>query len=382
MLTRNGWSFVALTVACFVVGLWLDYSELVALGIALLLCLLFAGLWLALRPKVEVRREVIPARISEGEGAAGVITVRNTVRRRCPPMLAFEAFADGSIEIPLPGLKGDASYTGNYLLGTPPRGLYAVGPLRTSHSDPLRLITLGQTHGTEATLWVHPFIHRMSPVPTGRTQDLEGPTSAGAPQGGIAFHSLREYEPGDDLRFIHWRSSARLDKLMVKHTVITNEPTILVLLDTSADPYDDQSFEDAVRVAASLVMACAEKRFPTEFRTTGGIAGSIDPTGHGRNDVLDKLAAVQRSADDPGLEMIIKLAAKREQGVSVGVVTGQPDREQANAVGKIRSRYQMVTFVQLGERLNRPAMSVSGVLGISADTSEDLVRVWKSKVGG
>jgi hypothetical protein len=221
----------------------------------------------------------------------------------------------------------------------------------------------------------------MSPVPTGRSEELEGPTSAGAPRGGIAFHSLREYEAGDDLRLIHWRSTARLNKLMVKHTVITNEPKIMVLLDTRAESYDGDSFEDAVRVAASLIAACVDHRYPTEFRTTGGMRGSIDPAGAGMNDTMDKLAAVTMSKDDPGLPALLRLAASREQGVSLGVVTGQPPREQAQAIGRARSRFQMVTFVQVGEKHGRPAMAISGVLGVSADTSEELARVWKRRIG-
>jgi len=381
MLTRTGWSFVALTAASLAAGVVLDYRELVALGMALGICLLFAASWLALRPRLEVQREVIPARVNEGEGAAGVLRITNIGLRRCPPIVALEAFAGSSITIPLPGLAAGATHTGSYLLPADRRGCYAVGPLRIAHSDPLRLMNRTQSHGSEATLWVHPRIHRMAPVPTGRTQDLEGPTSAGAPQGGITFHSLREYVPGDELRMIHWRSSARLDKLMVRHTVVTNEPTIMVLLDTSTRPYDDESFEDAVRIAASLVAACVDRRFPTEFRTTGGMIGSVDPTGHGLTDVLDKLAGVQRSANDPGLEAIIKMSARRERGVSLGVVSGRTSREEANFVGAVRGRFQMVTLVQLGERLGRPAASVSGLLGIAADTSEDLVRIWKLKVG-
>jgi uncharacterized protein (DUF58 family) len=380
VLTRNGWAFVVLTVVCLAVGIAADYREFVVLGLAFLLCLVFAGLWLALRPRVDVKREVVPARVNEGDGAAGVLTVVNTGRRRCPPILAVESFNDASITLPLPSLAPGASHTGSYLLPADKRGCYAVGPLRVAHSDPLRLVSVTQTHGGVGTLWVHPRLHRMAPVPTGHSQDIDGPTNSSASRGGIAFHSLREYVPGDDLRMIHWRSTARLDTLMVKHTVVTNEPRILVVLDTSAEPYDDDSFEDAVRVAASLVVACADHRFPTEFRTTGGVAGSIDPTGLGRTDVLDKLAAVQRSAG-PGLEAVVGMAARRDQGVSAAVVTGQPGADKAAAVGQVRTRFQMVTFVQVGEKFDRPALPVSGVLGVSGDNSEDVARIWKRKVG-
>ena len=105
------------------------------------------------------------------------------------------------------------------------------------------------------------------------------------------------------------------------------------------------------------------------------------PLGHGRTDVMDKFAAVQPTSDDPGLGKLVSIAARREQGVSLAVITGQPDQEQAQVVGAVRGRFQMVTMVQLGEKFGRPAMALSGVLTIAGDTSEDLVRQWKSKVG-
>ena len=381
MLTRNGWTVAALAVVSLGLGWWLGYVELISLALAFVLCLALAGVWLVLRPRLEVQRELMPNKVSEGDGAAGVLTVRNVGRRRCPPILALEGFEHGSVAIPMAGLAPNATHVASYRLPTDRRGCYAVGPLRIGHADPFGLVSRSQTYGAEATLWVYPRIHRVSPVPTGRSQDLEGPTSTGAPRGGIAFHSLRPYEPGDDPRLIHWRSTARTGSLMVRHTVVTNEPRILVILDTSSASYSDDSFEDAVRVAASLVAAAAERRFPTDFRTTGGVTASIDPAGHGRTDVLDKLAIVQPTSDDPGLGALVRMAARREQGVAVGVVTGQPSREAANTVGVVRGRFEMVTMVQVGERFDRPPMHLSGVLGVNASTSEDFVRVWKARIG-
>jgi hypothetical protein len=97
--------------------------------------------------------------------------------------------------------------------------------------------------------------------------------------------------------------------------------------------------------------------------------------------VLDKLAAVTRTGDDPGLDALLGVAARRDQGVSAAVVTGQPPPERAAALGRVRNRFQMITLVQLGERFDRPALAISGVLSIAADTSEDLARVWKRRIG-
>ena len=380
MLTTNGWTFGVLAVLAFVAGVVLGFVELIVVAFALVLCLVFAVVWLAFRPRVEVHRAVVPNRVHEGDGAAGVLTITNVGSRRCPPTRAVERFAGRSISIEIPALAPGATKTISYLLPANRRGCFAVGPLHLTHGDPLRLVSAGQVHGGQATLWVHPRVERIPPVPTGRTQDMDGPTSAGAPRGGVAFHSLREYVPGDDPRLIHWRSSARLDTLMVRHTVVTNEPKILIVLDTSAEPYTEESFDDAVRAVASLVAACVDHRFPTDLRTTGGVSGSIDPTGLGLTDVMDKLAGVSTSSGDPGLEHLRAVAARREQGVSMCVVTGQPSIEQAKTIGQVRGRYDMTTFVQLGEKFGRPPMNVPGVMGVNGATLAEFARSWRSKV--
>jgi uncharacterized protein (DUF58 family) len=293
VLTRNGWWFAVLAIASLVAGLALSYRELVTIGLALLGCPVVAGVSVLMRPNLDVKREVSPYRVNEGEGASGVITITNAGRRRSAPVEATETLGRSTITMTLPSLAPNATHTAVYRLPTERRGCYTVGPLHISRSDPLGLVRVSQADRVEAFLWVLPRIHKASPIPTGRSQELEGPTSNSAPRGGIAFHSLRDYVPGDDPRLIHWRSTARTGTLMVRHTVITNEPRLLIVLDTSTEPYADESFEDAVRVAASLVSAGVEKRYPTDFRTTGGVSGRVDPTGMGLNDVMDKLAAVQ-----------------------------------------------------------------------------------------
>jgi uncharacterized protein (DUF58 family) len=375
VLTRSGWTFGAIALVSLLAGIVMNFAELVGIGLAFLACVILAVAWLGRRPAIEVSRELAPSRVNEGDGSTGVLTIKNNGSRRSPPVLAVERFAGGSVSVPVPGLASGATHVVGYRLPADRRGCYAVGPLAISHSDPLHLVNSTQTFGAEATLWVHPRVSRVAPIPTGRSQELEGPKSDGAPRGGIAFHSLREYEPGDDLRMIHWRSSARTGTLMVKHTVITNEPRLLLVLDTSASSYEGDSFEDAVRVVASLLAAGVEKRFPTTLRSTGGLRATVDPTGLGKTDAMDKLAAVQ-VGDDAGLEELVKFVSRREQGVAMGVVTGQPTREQALAVGRVRSRFDMVTMIQVGERFGRPPMDVPGVAGVNVASSEDFVRTW------
>lgn len=381
MLTRNGWGAVGLCAACLAIGVLGDLGELLALGWALLAALVVAGVWLFIRPSLDVARDVVPARVAEGERAVGVLTISNRGARRSPPLIAHERLGGQRVRLPLRGLAAAAAQRITYDLPSGRRGIVPVGPLEISHADALGLVGVGYGEGAETRLIVHPRQVRVAPLPTGRSQDFDGPTRSVAPRGGIAFHSLREYVPGDDLRLVHWPTTARTGQLMVKHTVVTNEPRLVIVLDTQAGSYsDERSFDEAVRVAASLLSAGARQHFPTTLHTTGGAMVSIDATGVGLTDALDCLAAVQVSLDDRGLRELTSLAGRRQHGASLGVVTGSVCTQLA-AVSSVRPRYEMATLVQLGPNYGRTTAAVEGVLGFSCADLAEFARVWKARVG-
>jgi hypothetical protein len=62
--------------------------------------------------------------------------------------------------------------------------------------------------------------------------------------------------------------------------------------------------------------------------------------------------------------------------VSLGVVTGQPTDRQRKAIETVRSRYQMISMIQVGGRSGRPRSHIGGVFTLDVRTSGDFARSW------
>jgi len=377
-LTSTG-AWMAVAAVCLVAaGAWADYPELVTLGLAAAGTLLVAALWLLATPKLTVVREIQPRRVFEGEAAQVALTVTNVGRRSSPPLVVTESVAGQRTTVFVPVLAAGGECTVGHPLAVTARGRYVIPPVRLGHSDPLRLVQRGHTSGGEHVVHVLPRVHALSLLTAGGSQDAEGPTVSSAPLGGAAFHGLREYEPGDDWRRIHWGATARTGTVMARHVVVPDEPRQLIVFDTSAIPYPTPSlFEHAVRVAASFCVAAEQAGLPFRLRTTGAADQDRGSA------ALELLSTVSRSSADRGLAGLsdrLRDVISSTQGVALTVVTGQIDAAAAHLLTLVRPRFLSINLAQL---VNSDPSSVTrprGVLAVSAQGSEQFAINWNRLV--
>jgi uncharacterized protein (DUF58 family) len=114
----------------------------------------------------------------------------------------------------------------------------------------------------------------------------------GRPDPGGDFLTLREYQPGDDLRRVHWRSTARRDELMVRQGELRRRAPAVVLLDVRPAAHDRRSFEIAVEACASIVAAIERAGRPVEVVTSAGAPIGTPGQRHLAS-VLDELAVIE-----------------------------------------------------------------------------------------
>ncbi len=193
---------------------------------------------------------------------------------------------------------------GHYELCIAKRGLYRLGPIRISSRFPLGIGERGHTIPGHSELVVHPAIGRLLPGWKRRERELSESSSHANAKLGIFdddFHSIREYRPGDNPRAIHWRSSARHGRVMVKEHQQHREAEIIVLLDLfSTQEFTPTLQEMAVSLAATLCVEQTRHSSSGTYRLS--IAGrelqTLEVTGGSRfrDAALRALAVCQVSA--------------------------------------------------------------------------------------
>ncbi len=333
MLTRSGWAVVTGIVAGTALGRLLAVTELYVLAAVASALVVLALLWVRRPlPRLAVDRHVSPPQLSAGGVGRVEVSLANHGPRRLPPVVIVDP-VEGTIGARLAvgplvvGARQDVGYR------LPPlrRGQLHIGPLTTEVIDPFGLARRRLPGVAELAITVLPSIDPAPPLPLGggRHEPLAGLSRrVASASGGADLVTLRPYVVGDDLRRVHWPSTAHADELQVRRDEDRWQGHIAVLLDTRAGALDASDFERAVSAAAGVIDAVAASGDRVRLATTGGMdSGMVDAVraGHG---LLEDLALVRQERDQP---LVMPMADPRRP-VALLVLTGHTDDPLPSAV--------------------------------------------------
>lgn len=220
-VTTRGRCFLGVGVLIGLVGFLLGERDLLRVAVLVLALPLLSAL--AVRRagyRLSCVRRIDPVRVQSGRQATVVLTVRNVSRLPTGLLLLEDEvpYALGSrTRFVIERLEPFGARDLVYRVSSDLRGRFAVGPLRVQVTDPFGLITLDRSFTGADRLIVTP---RVMPLPTvrppgGRSGGGEGDTTTAATAGEDDVVP-RQYRTGDDLRRVHWRSTARHGELMVR----------------------------------------------------------------------------------------------------------------------------------------------------------------------
>jgi uncharacterized protein (DUF58 family) len=304
-LTRTGQIAVLAAVVPWLIAYLVAGKALYIFAYGTLLLVVVSYLLAPRGLKLEAVRAGLHPRAQQGDRLE--VQVRLTAQRGVSTFTLEERVPERlgtTVKVPIPRLPRGNAVMHRYSLRCHQRGVYTVGPLVAVTSDPLGLTQRETLLAPEFELLVHPRIEHVTDRPlTRRYEDppIRPPVSRPWPSG-LEFYGMREFRPGDELRRIVWKASAKAGKLMVREAEegITDAITIILDTDRGAHSWDgdhSESFETAVRAAASLAVKHLRDGYEVKIEANGG---SLTRTLRGSGtqlEVLDAFARVDLSRE-------------------------------------------------------------------------------------
>lgn len=392
-------------------GLALGSTDLVRAG-ALILALPLLTVLVVHRARfmIDNERHIEPERVDAGQTAIVSLRMHNNSRLPTGALMLEDqlpAQLRGKARFAIDGLAGRAQRTVQYRIPALPRGRYKSGPLQVRLVDPFHLVDLMRSFTASAEILVGPVVDSLPGADPPRSHDVgdnAGSHSIGTH--GADDASTREYRTGDDLRKIHWKSSARTGALMVRQEERPWQGRGTLLLDLRSVSHahaeasakvlgagdDDRrhfdSLEWAVSAAASIATHLqlahqdVELVFGTPQHHLGSpavplqtlrqtrdllaevtastdrdLSGCAVPLARSARD--SSLIAILGTPDQATLHMLLEVTARRRRTTGIALVLdshtwagGTPQREDGpahSAVRRLRASGWRATVVQQGE---------------------------------
>jgi len=311
-----GWACVVAAVVCGLVGWWLGWAELLVAAVFLMVIVVVAAVFLIGRQSYAVEIDFSRLRVPVGEIAEAGLTVTNTGSHTLLPCTFIVPVGHGWDAFSAPRLKAAEQHYESFRVPTHQRGVIPVGPVRSSRGDALGLLKREASWTSVSELFVHPLTVALGDSSTGFLKDLDGTPTDALTSSDIAFHALREYVVGDDLRHVHWRTSARVGKLMVRQFEETRRSHTVVCLSMSPEDYaTEDDFELACSTAASLAGQAIRQKHAVSVYVPGKTLNTAT-----EQLMLDDCSRLQFGGPCDPVTLTAATAAQRSLDTSVAII--------------------------------------------------------------
>lgn len=383
MPTTRGWALLGAGLALIVLWWLLGDEELLLAGSFFILGQVVALVYVNLHaPGLRIGRRLGSTAVHNGDTVQVTLSIRNPGPRAVRNLtITDEVESLGVAHFEVAGIGAAAAVSATYRVMCRPRGVYRVGPSRAVSADPLGLAELPAPEGPVDHLIVYPTVEKLSGFPIVRGQDpsMAASRPEHAQRGGEDFYTLREYQRGDDLRRIHWPSSAKTNRLMIRQLETPWQSRALVLLDVRSSVYESgDAFETAVSGAASVVTHLVGSGFDTDL--WAGDPNAMDATRYGP--AMEKLALVE-TAPDMDMQAVASRIRQKGGGGALVIVTGTADRSLVSVQQLLTRDYP--TTVLLGASSTTPQALAGfhrlGVTTVTVAPGDSWAPSWLTSIG-
>jgi uncharacterized protein (DUF58 family) len=393
-ITRYGWVALAGFVLLWISARIVAGTAIYLFAYGLLLLVVVAFVLAPRRLKLEGERSGLFPRAQEGDRLN--VEVALTAKRRVSTFILEERVPERlgkPVRVPITRLASGSTVSHHYGLRCARRGVYQVGPLVAVAGDPLGLTQRETVVAEPFELLVHPRVETVSDRPLTRQFEdppIRPPVSKPWPSG-LEFYGMREYTPGDDLRRIVWRASARTGKVMVREAEqgITDRITIMLDTDRGSHSRDgeglSESFEAGIRVAASLGVRHLREGYEVRTETNGGPLTRPLRGGNAQLLLLDNLARLELSREPLG-NMILRLVSSSQRDAHNVLITprlGQAEAAQLKLL--LNTGVSILVVALLWDEQSTDTMGLAAGLGcqvVGVHPGQDLATALYNEVAG
>ena len=335
-VTALGRAMALAALVCALAFVPTGWRELLA-GVLLGVGMLLLGLLMSLgNLSCSAETSLDQGHLEVGGQAELVLVLTNPGNRSTRRGRIGLALGQAAVMAPLPALAPGQSHQIRLKPEARSRGVIDLGPVTMEAGDPLGLIRRRRILAGTRKLYIHPRTVALPPLEAGLERDLEGDPGPGIVDDDLEFHALRPYAPGDDMKRVHWLSTARAGTLMVRQYEPTLRTRTELILDGQAASYRNaDEFELAVEIYASLGCQClldgrrlqALAPEPDDSDAHGTTLPTEDP-----RSFLDACSAIHPRQD--GYDSLDRTDASERTSLTILVTGSMGDRQPSALMGE------------------------------------------------